>query len=627
MAETYELKVIQTRVLGSNLTAALAFNDETAAGDVLATLENARDIVSARILLGDGQVFAEYRNDLSPFAAMLRDDSWARLSDERFVSRIQQPVIWQGAQLGTLEIWVETLPSDDLIRDTLLIATLAISLSAVLAFLLARRLGRRVLQPVQELSTLMVDMTSREDYQGRFQDSSIQEINTLGHSFNSMLMAIADRESSLQQAINALEVARDEAQHAADTKTSFLANMSHEIRTPMNGVVGMVSLIKETELTRRQRVYFDTIEKSAAGLLVVIDDILDFTKLESGQLKIRKAPFSLNDLLSTLHTIFDIQANSKGLTFKISTADDVPDRVVGDAARLRQLLFNLIGNAIKFTDEGSVELVVSLLTENSDSLTRFEVIDTGIGIAEDKQPGIFKEFYQGDLSSTRAYGGTGLGLAICRELAQLMDGTVSFRSTEAVGSCFWLELPLPEDVLNPFVVSAPVKTSADSNPFQAALLVGSVRAPVETLITNEKQASSGLTFLRVLVVDDSEVNRFILCELLATLGIKASWASNGEEAVTAFTDAPFDVIFMDIQMPVMDGVAATEAIRALQSEQGLKPDCVVVGVSAHAMSGDREKYLAVGMADYLTKPIDRKHLESCLSALAKDLRGDIHLWR
>ena len=389
MAETYELKVIQTRVLGSNLTAALAFNDETAAGDVLATLENARDIVLARILLGDGQVFAEYRNDLSPFAAVLNDDPWERLSQERFVSRIQQPVIWQGAELGTLEIWVETLPSNDLIRDTLLIAIVAISLSALLAFLLARRLGRRVLQPVRELSTLMVDMTSREDYEGRFQDSSIQEINTLGQSFNSMLMAIADRESSLQQAINALEVARDQAQHVADTKTSFLANMSHEIRTPMNGVVGMVSLIKETELTSQQRVYFDTIEKSAAGLLVVIDDILDFTKLESGHLRIKKAPFSLSGLLGTLSTIFDIQAKGKGLIFQLSSGDDVPDRVLGDAARLRQLLINLIGNAIKFTDKGSVKLSVSLLVENSEPLIRFEVIDTGIGIAEAKQAGIF----------------------------------------------------------------------------------------------------------------------------------------------------------------------------------------------------------------------------------------------
>ena len=627
MAETYELKVIQTRVLGSNLTAALAFNDETAASDVLATLENARDIVLARILLGDGQVFAEYRNDLSPFAAVLNDDPWERLSQERFVSRIQQPVIWQGAELGTLEIWVETLPSNDLIRDTLLIAIVAISLSALLAFLLARRLGRRVLQPVRELSTLMVDMTSREDYEGRFQDSSIQEINTLGQSFNSLLMAIADRESSLQQAINALEVARDQAQHAADTKTSFLANMSHEIRTPMNGVVGMVSLIKETELTSRQRVYFDTIEKSAAGLLVVIDDILDFTKLESGHLRIKKAPFSLSGLLGTLSTIFDIQAKTKGLIFQLSSGDDVPDRVVGDAARLRQLLINLIGNAIKFTDKGSVKLSVSLLVENSEPLIRFEVIDTGIGIAEAKQAGIFSEFYQVDLSSTRAYGGTGLGLAICRELAKLMGGAVSFRSTEGEGSCFWLELPLPEDVLNPFVVSSTIEPIAAPNPFKAALIGESLRAPLKSVAVNEQQAPSPLSFLRVLVVDDSEVNRFILCELLATLGIKASCASNGEEAVAAFTDEAFDVIFMDIQMPVMDGVVATKAIRSLQLEQGLKPHCVVVGVSAHAMSGDREKYLALGMADYLTKPIDRKHLESSLGALVKELRGDIHLWR
>ena len=628
MSETYELKVIQTRVLGSNLTAALAFEDEAAATDVLETLENANDIVLARILKGDDQVFAEYRNDKGQFAEMLKAaDPLVSLAKERFVSRIHHPVIWQGTELGVLEIWVETLPSDDLVRDTLLIASLAILLAALLAYLLARRLGRRVLQPVRELSTLMVDMTSREDYTGRFQDSSILEINTLGESFNSMLLAIEDRENSLQQAIKALEVARDEAQHNADTKTSFLANMSHEIRTPMNGVVGMVSLIKETQLSDRQRVYFDTIEKSAAGLLVVIDDILDFTKLESGHLKIRRVPFVLADLLGTLTTIFEIQANNKGLEFKLTKAHGLPDRVIGDPARLRQLLMNLIGNAIKFTDEGLVKLVVTPIEKNGASLMRFEVIDTGIGIAEDKQSGIFNEFYQVDLTSTRAYGGTGLGLAICRELAQLMEGAISFESSKGKGSCFWLELPLPEDQVNPFALPTPVEPKSDRNPFRAALAGEGAESAPNISKKIDHQSPSPLTFLRVLVVDDSEVNRFILCELLATLGIRASVACNGEEAVAAFNRSPLDVILMDIQMPVMDGVVATAAIQRLQAEQSLNPDCIVVGVSAHAMSGDREKYLASGMADYLTKPIDRKNLESCLSALAKELRGDIHLWR
>jgi signal transduction histidine kinase/ActR/RegA family two-component response regulator len=628
MAETHELKVIQTRDLASNLTAALAFNDKAAATGVLETLDIARDIVMARILISGDQVFAEYRNYTGQFEKVLKgSDPLASLSKERFVSKIQQPVIWQGAELGVLEIWVETLPSNDLVRDTLLIASLAIMLAALLAYLLARRLGRRVLQPVREISSLMLDMTSREDYTGRFQDSTIQEINTLGESLNSMLLAIEDRENSLQRAITALEIARDEAQHNADTKTSFLANMSHEIRTPMNGVIGMVSLIKETQLSGRQRVYFDTIEKSAAGLLVVIDDILDFTKLESGHLKIRRMPFSLNDLLGTLNTIFEIQANSKGLEFQLTTADGLPNRVIGDPARLRQLLMNLIGNAIKFTDAGSVKLVVTAVVKSGEPLMRFEVIDTGIGIAEDKQAGIFNEFYQVDLTSTRAYGGTGLGLAICRELARLMEGTVSFQSSTEKGSRFWLDLRLPADELNPFAVPPAIEPVLDLNPFSAALSGARNEIALTTLKGNGHQPTSSFTLLRVLVVDDSEVNRFILCELLATLGIKATMARNGEEAVAAFSRSALDIILMDIQMPVMDGVAATAAIQRLQAEQNMNPDCIVVGVSAHAMSGDREKYLASGMADYLTKPIDRKNLESCLSALAKELRGDIHLWR
>lgn len=628
MAETHELKVIQTRVLASNLTAALAFNDEAAAGDVLATLEVAQDIVWARILLSDDRVFSQYKNSSEQFTDIfLNDNPLALLSAEKFISRIQQPVVSQGVELGTLEIWVETLPSNDLVSDTLLIASAAIFLASLLAYLLARRLGRRVLQPVQELSTLMVDVTGREDYSGRFQSSSIKEINTLGESFNSMLLAIDDRESSLQRAIEALEIARDEAQRAADTKTSFLANMSHEIRTPMNGVIGMISLIKGTELSAQQRIYFDTIEKSAAGLLVVIDDILDFTRLESGHLKIKKAPFSLRELLATLTTIFEQQAKNKALEFETVTDDSLPDRVVGDASRLRQILLNLIGNAIKFTDQGSVKLMVTPVLNTDPPLIRFEVVDTGIGIPKSKQSGIFSEFYQVDLSSTRAYGGTGLGLAICQPLARLMDGLVSFSSEEGVGSSFWLELPLPADLANPFAAPSQDTPILDTNPFKAAAERKAVSLPVKTAVAPQERIPSAMSFLRVLVVDDSEVNRFIISELLATMGIRATSANNGEEALSAFKASALDIIFMDIQMPIMDGVEATNAIRLLQSEKGIYPNCKIVGLSAHAMSGDRDKYLALGMADYLTKPIDRKHLESCLSDLATELRGDMHLWR
>jgi CheY-like chemotaxis protein len=208
-----------------------------------------------------------------------------------------------------------------------------------------------------------------------------------------------------------------------------------------------------------------------------------------------------------------------------------------------------------------------------------------------------------------------------------MEGTVSFQSSTEKGSRFWLDLRLPADELNPFAVPPAIEPVLDLNPFSAALSGARNEIALTTLKGNGHQPTSSFTLLRVLVVDDSEVNRFILCELLATLGIKATMARNGEEAVAAFSRSALDIILMDIQMPVMDGVAATAAIQRLQAEQNMNPDCIVVGVSAHAMSGDREKYLASGMADYLTKPIDRKNLESCLSALAKELRGDIHLWR
>jgi signal transduction histidine kinase/CheY-like chemotaxis protein len=625
LGEAYELRVVQTRVLASNLTAALAFGDVKASNDVLSTLENARYTVWARVLLPDGSTLSEYRNSSEIYADDFnRQDPASGFAQDQRIESIQEPVEWQGDTLGQLEVWIDNTTSYDLAQRVFFIAVFAVLFGCLLAYAVALRLAVLVLQPVRNLTDLMQSISSREDYSKRFKGSEIEEIQMLGNSFNIMLSAVEDRDASLKQVISQLEQARDAAQQAADSKTMFLANMSHEIRTPMNGVLGVVSLLKGTELNSRQQKYFDTIEQSASGLLVVIDDILDFTTLEAGRLKIQSNNFRLGETLATIDTFFSGTAEDKGLQFRIVISPEIEDQVTGDAARLRQILLNLVGNALKFTEEGRVELRVEPITGRGDQWLRFSVHDTGVGIAEDKQEGIFSAFFQADFTSTREYGGTGLGLAISRQLANLMEGEVSFHSVEGEGSCFSLELPLPAEILNPFNTTFVNSPRLDQNPFGSA---AATAAKTQQLTSESTELISSFESLRVLVAEDSEVNQFIIKELLGTLNVVPQIVSNGEEAVAAFRDKSFDVIFMDIQMPVLDGLGATEKIRELQVHSQLNSSCQIAGLSAHAMAGDREKSLAAGMDEYLTKPIDRERLLQYLKTVQAKSTEQISTWR
>lgn len=625
--ETQSLKVIQTRVLASNLTAALAFGDASASRDVLTTLQNDQDVIWARILMPDGQVFAEYRSpDQAIRADFAAPDPTAKFLNETRLRLIQEQVIWRGDSLGQLEVWIDNRAAYDLAQQVLAVALVAVLLGSLLAYVLASRLGGMVLLPVSRLTQLMADITKKEDYSRRFQGSDIKEIQALGDTFNAMLVAVEDRDSSLKQVIVQLEEARDAAQQAAESKTMFLANMSHEIRTPMNGVLGMVSVLKETQIDERQQTYFRTIEQSATDLLMVINDILDFTKLEAGKLQISREVFSLNDTLDVLKTFFAPAAEQKGLEFSISRADDLDDVVEGDPARLRQILINLLGNAFKFTEQGSVQLHVALVASGDSPRTRFTVVDTGVGIAEDKKSGIFSAFFQADFTSTRLHGGTGLGLAICRELATLMGGELGFSSKQGQGSRFWLDVPLPAEIMNPFVSSVAPAAATTSNPFSNAMAIPSESLDrVETDTRIEELSVS--EDLRILVAEDSEVNQFIIKELLSTLGCKPLIVDNGEQAVAVFREQGFDLVLMDIQMPVMDGYEATGKIRSLQAEEKINPECQIVGLSAHAMAGDREKSIAAGMDEYLTKPIERARLKDCLTGIRRKNSHEELLWR
>ena len=625
LSQTLESNATQSKVLADNLTAALAFDDVAAAQDVLDTLSNTSGMQLARVVLPGGDEFAIYKATgqqqleskfaLNPPAA-----------DLPYLQRIETPIVLSGTTLGTLELWVDTWPVYALGINMMLFAIFALIVGLLGAWWLASRLGQRLTAPVSKLEQFLRDASSKEDYSGRFEHADIPEIEAVAASLNQMLTTIQDREQSLEHVIGELEQARDRAEQAAASKTAFLANMSHEIRTPMNGVIGMISVLKETELSGRQREYFDTIEASASSLLLVIDDILDFTKLEAGKLRLTPTSFSLRDTLTEVANFFAKPAANKGLAFSTMGLEGLPSRVVGDPARLRQILINLVGNAIKFTPQGSVELRVTSEQREGIPMYRFSVTDTGIGIPETEQEGIFKAFFQVDLTSTREYGGTGLGLAICKDLADLMGGSIGFRSREGEGSLFTVTLPLKPDIVNPFIDSSAEQT-VSTNPFlpQAMRQLGAEGGHVVTEGVSDQTTPAG-SGLRVLVAEDSEVNRFIIKELLATLGISPLIVNDGLAAVQACKSAAFDLVLMDIQMPVMDGIEATRQILALQSEEGGNPGCQIIGLSAHAMVQDQEKCLQLGMSDYLTKPIDKRRLQECLQR-AGGTATETHSWR
>ena len=600
------------RVLASNLTASVVFQDPVTAAELLGGLATVDDVVAADLILTDGAQFAAYRRSLPDEAAI----------QSLYLMNIAVPVHLEAEQIATLHIQVDLWP---VYQQLIWIAGVALVLwllGMVAAYALSRSFNASITDPLSDLADMMSEVTEREDYAKRFQYDAQNELGSLVDAFNEMLERIGDREQRLRQMILDLEEARDQAEAAVRSKSSFLANMSHEIRTPMNGVMGMIALLKQGEMSAQQKAYFETIERSADALLLIIDDILDFTKIEAGRLELSAAPFNIRESLSSIEALFAEPAAQKGLSLAVTVESSVPEKVAGDPGRIRQILLNLIGNAVKFTEEGDVAVAVGLTGSVASRYLRFTVTDTGPGIHPDDQSRIFGEFYQADVSLTRAHGGTGLGLAITKQLVELMAGKLGFESTWGEGARFWVELPL--------ILIEDEDTGAREESSPEPIAAAKEAARLERLTNPKASASAPMTDatrypladnydLSVLVAEDSEVNQFIMRELLAKWGIEISIAANGKEALEMFRSLEFDLILMDIQMPEMDGLEATRHIRALQIEHEVCPECVIVGLSAHAMSGDRERYMSEGMMDYLTKPVRteelRAVLENCLARM------------
>lgn len=431
-------------------------------------------------------------------------------------------------------------------------------------------------------------MESREDYAAEYRvvlpDGSVRHIRSRGVHRQKIdggwvitginMDVTGDVETALE-----LDRRRKDAEAASEAKTQFLANMSHEIRTPLNGVLGMAQLLRLTDLDVKQSSFIDTLQTSGRALLDVIEDILDISKIEAGMIDIVSEPF---DLPATLRSVLDMvwsTAREKDLDLTLDVGASVPHRVIGDQKRLRQVLINIIGNAVKFTSTGSVKIVARDLNGR----VRIEVRDTGPGIADDQVDRIFDRFAQVDDSSTRRHGGTGLGLAICRELVNLADGDIGVTSKVGVGTEFWFELPLP---------------AAEPDNEDACL-----RLQVDT---GQGGQSEGR---RILVVDDVSTNQMVAAALLRNAGHEVELAGNGKEAIEALEQQTYDAVLMDIQMPVMSGEEAIKAIRSSGKPYAAVP---IFAVTADATKGADRRYVAAGATGYLSKPLDVKAVSAAL---------------
>ena len=715
LRESYVARVAKLRavagVVAFNASAVLDFQDAVGAANLLRALESDEDIVAAYLVQKEGGFSHTWQAQgwklPLPSDVLRPHDRFATYFDGDTLS-VVVPMRSGGEPIGSLaivsrlsDVWAAVG-----VRFSLFVAALA--LAFLLAIGVARRLQRSMAGAISDLTETARRVSESRDFGLRAEKRTDDEIGQLADAFNTMLAEVATRdrelaahremlEETVETRTSELRLAKDAAESASRAKSQFLANMSHEIRTPMNGIIGVAELLEAGPLDPRQRELLDNQRSSATTLLHLLNDILDFSRMEAGSLQLEALPFSLREIVEQTVAVFAPTARKKGLDLQFDIAPEMPDVFCGDAHRVRQILNNLISNAIKFTERGCVRVVCALEHE----VLTLRVRDSGIGISAEACGKIFDPFRQADNSTSRRYGGSGLGLAIVSDLIRLMGGDIAVNSQVGQGSEFVLHLPLtliePARQIPAWVAGLKGRQVAVicGDPERAArwlgmLEVGGMKTthysdcgtvlddlagnPPQAILVEEslclKLAAAHPDFAgpgdvpvlflrnfltpvdrrlalppwvggelaepvsdvglwralatlwgldtgasgrrpgpdsprrgqRVLMVEDNEVNRLVLEDMLQRYGCQCTTASNGVEALALLAAGHFDVVLMDVQMPVMDGLEATRKLRAREAAEGL-PHQLVIALTANALSGDREMCLAVGMDDYLTKPV------------------------
>jgi signal transduction histidine kinase/ActR/RegA family two-component response regulator len=570
-AEQRDLRRGQTElaeVMASEIAPPMVIGDRGAVHAMLTTLVASPEVTAAEVVDQKGRSVERVAEPSS--------------AQDSASFTLHEPLVRDGRKIGDLVMTSRQVGIGAILPRYLAVCAALLFATAGLALFMGRWLAGLVIEPVNRLSQAMRDVTDSADYSQRLPIWAQDEFGLLTESFNTLLIQLQANDGALHRAMIDLVEARDAAQAANVLKSQFLANMSHEIRTPLNGVLAMAQILNLGELSPVQRERVDVIRRSGEELLTVLNDVLDISRIEAGKMEIEFGEVDPEALGQKVHALFDSVAETKkNLTFEIDVAPSALGTRRGDPTRVGQILNNLVSNALKFTAEGLVRVAIEGIGERGEQGLRFTVTDTGVGIPADKLAMLFEKFTQADNSNTRRFGGTGLGLALCRELAQMMRGDIEVRSVEGQGSVFVATLPLTR--------------LAEHGDIEAAGADDEDRP------------------LRILAAEDIPTNQLVLRTVLESFGVDLHMVDNGREALEAWEQASYDVILMDIQMPEMDGVAATLAIRAAEARTG-RPRTPIIAVSANAMAHHAKEYLAAGMDGHVAKPIELAKLHTAIEA-------------